>query len=128
TYLPFVLKAVAITLKNNPIFNSTVNEDSMTIIYKKEINIGIAMATEQGLIVPVIKSTDQKSIFDLAKEINHLSNKASQNKLTHSEISGSTFTISNTGPNGGLYATPIINHPEVAIMGVHSIKKQPVIV
>lgn len=127
TYLPFIVKAVSIALKKHGIFNSTINEEAMTIVYKKEINIGIAMATEQGLIVPVIKNADQKSIVELAKEITELSEKASNKKLVANELTGSTFTISSTGPNGGMYATPVINYPEVGILGVHSIKKQPIV-
>lgn len=128
TYLPFIVRAVSIALKKHRIFNSTINEEAMTIIYKKQINIGIAMATEQGLLVPVIKNADKKSIFELAKEITELSEKASQKKLTTTELTGSTFTISSTGPKGGMYATPVINYPEVGILGVHRIKKQPIVV
>ena len=128
TYLPFVVKAVSIMLKKSPLFNSTVNEEEMLIIYNKEINIGIAMATEHGLIVPVIKNADQKSILEIAEELSELSKKAEDRKLKSSDLTGSTFTISNTGSKGGWFATPIINHPEVAIMGIHKIKKEPIIV
>lgn len=128
TYLPFIVKAVSIMLKKYPIFNSTVDEEEMLIIYNNEINIGIAMATEQGLIVPVIKNANQKSIIEIAKELSDLSNKARERKLISSDITGSTFTISSTGSKGGWFATPIINHPEVAILGIHKIEKEPIIV
>src|SRR5690625_2236044 len=128
TYLPFIVKAVSSALKNHPIFNASVNEEAMTITYHQDIHIGIAMATEAGLIVPVIRHADQKSIIQLAQEIEELSKKAQDNKLSPAELTGSTFTISSTGAKGGWYATPIINYPEVAILGVHSIKKQPIVV
>ena len=128
TYLPFIIKAVTHTLKRYPIFNSSVDEENMTIHYHQDIHIGIATATENGLLVPVIKHADKKSILEIAKEIEELTHKARNKKLKATELVGSTFTISNTGSQGGWYATPIINYPEVAIMGIHKIKKQAVIV
>src|SRR5699024_1159713 len=128
TYLPFVIKAVAIALQKHPIFNSTVNDEAMTITYRKDIHIGVAMAIEEGLVVPVIHHANKKSIMQIAQEVSELSNKAHEQKLSPQELRGSTFTISSTGAKGGWYATPIINYPEVAILGVHKIKQQAIVV
>src|SRR5699024_5099930 len=128
TYLPFVIKAVAIALQKHPIFNSTVNDEAMTITYRKDIHIGVAMAIEEGLVVPVINNANKKSIMQIDQEVSELSNKAHEQKLSPQELRGSTFTISSTGAKGGWYATPIINYPEVAILGVHKIKQQAIVV
>lgn len=128
TYLPFIVKAVGFALKEHPIFNARIDEDRFEIVYNQQINIGIATATSDGLVVPVIKDVTQKSMIDIAVEIEELSNKARSKKLKPEEMSGGTFTISSTGGNGGWFATPIINYPEVAILGVHSIKKKPVVI
>ncbi|MGM0900807.1 MAG: dihydrolipoamide acetyltransferase family protein [Bacillota bacterium] len=128
TYLPFFVKALAKALKHHPIFNACVDDERMEIVYKKDIHIGIATATNEGLIVPVIKHADQKTVLEIAHEIQDLSKRARERKLKPAELTGSTFTISNTGASGGWFATPIINYPEVAILGVHSIKKRPIVV
>lgn len=127
TYLPFFIKAVTKALKRHPLFNASVDDEKMEIVYKKQIHIGIATATKEGLVVPVIKHADTKPMIEIAEEIEELSKQAQEKKLTPSELLGSTFTISNTGRKGGWYATPIINYPEVAILGVHSIKKKPIV-
>jgi pyruvate dehydrogenase E2 component (dihydrolipoamide acetyltransferase) len=128
TYLPFFVKALAKALSHHPIFNACVDDERMEIVYKKDIHIGIATATNEGLIVPVIKHADRKTVLEIAHEIQDLSIRARERKLKPTELTGSTFTISNTGANGGWFATPIINYPEVAILGVHSIKKRPIVV
>lgn len=128
TYLPFIIKAVSLALKKHPIFNAHIDDENMKIIYHEDIHIGIATATDEGLIVPVIRHADKKSIIELAQSISNLAQKAQENKLTPNELKGSTFTISNTGATGGQFATPIINYPELAILGVHQIKKMPIIV
>lgn len=127
TYLPFFVKAVAKALKRHPLFNATVDDEKMEIVYKKHIHIGVAMATNEGLIVPVIKHADRKSVLEIAEEIQELSGRARERKLTLNELTGSTFTVSSTGGKGGWFATPVINYPEVAILGVHSIKKKPIV-
>lgn len=127
TYLPIIVKFVVDVLKRNPIFNAVIDEENENIILKKEYNIGIAMATPQGLIVPVIHQADKKSVEEVAIEIAELNDKALKGKLSLSELQGGTFTISSTGANGGFFATPIINYPQVAILGIHSIKEKPVI-
>lgn len=127
TYLPFIIKAIVPALKEFPYVNSTLDEQAGNITLKKYYNIGIATDTEQGLVVPVVKDVDRKDIFELAGEIEKLSQKARGGQLTLDEVHGSTFTITNVGAIGGLFATPIINIPEVAILGLHKIAKRPVV-
>ncbi len=128
TYLPFIIKAVTHILKMFPVFNATVDDENMEIVYRKQIHIGFATAIPEGLIVPVIKNADEKSLFTIARELDDLSHRARERKLTYEEVTGSTFTISSTGANGGWFATPMIYHPEVAILGAHAIVKKPVVV
>ena len=118
TLTPFVLKAVAATLKAHPIFNSSLDEVANEIILKEYVHLGIAVDTDQGLMVPVIRDVDKKSMFDLAKELEQLAAKARDRKITADEMKGGTFTISNQGAIGGAHFTPIINLPEVAILGL----------
>jgi pyruvate dehydrogenase E2 component (dihydrolipoamide acetyltransferase) len=127
TFLPFIFKAAIAALKAYPIVNSSYDETKQELVYKKYYHIGFAAATEEGLIVPVVKNADKKSIFEIAKEIETLGQKVQIKKAAPDELSGSTFTVTSLGKLGGLLATPIINYPEVAIMGVHGIKDRPVI-
>jgi 2-oxoglutarate dehydrogenase complex dihydrolipoamide succinyltransferase (E2) component len=127
TYLPFVIKALVPALKEFPYVNSSLDEQAGNIVLKKFYNIGIATDTEQGLVVPVVKDVDTKDIFELAGEIEKLAEKARSGQLALEEVHGSTFTITNVGAIGGLFATPIINLPEVAILGLHKITKRPVV-
>jgi 2-oxoisovalerate dehydrogenase E2 component (dihydrolipoyl transacylase) len=127
TYLPFFIKALVIGLKDFPVFNASLDDAAGEIVLKKQYNIGVATDTEEGLIVPVIHNADQKSIFQLAKEVRELADRARSRKLTARDVTGGTFTISNVGPIGGLFATPIINYPEVAIFATHKIEKKPVV-
>jgi pyruvate dehydrogenase E2 component (dihydrolipoyllysine-residue acetyltransferase) len=127
TYLPFIIKALIPALKQYPYLNASLDNEKQEIILRKYYNIGIATDTEQGLVVPVIREAEHKSITQLAAEINALSDKARAGQLTLNEIQGSTFTITNVGGIGGVFATPIINYPEVAILGVHKITKRPVV-
>jgi len=126
TYLPFIIKALIPALKQYPYLNASLDDEREEIVLKKYYNIGIATNTEQGLVVPVIKDADHKSITQLAEEVARLSERARTGQLTLDEIQGSTFTITNVGAIGGVFATPIINYPEVAILGVHKITKRPV--
>lgn len=128
TFLPFIIKASIKALKKYPIFNASIDEEKNEIVIKKYYNIGIATATEEGLIVPVIKNADKKSIFELAKEIEDLSERARSGKLKIDEVMGNTFSITNIGPIGGTFATPILNSPDVAILGVLKIRKKPWVV
>ena len=125
TYLPFIVKAVIPALREFPYVNSSVDEKGENIILKKYYNIGIATDTEQGLVVPVVKDADRKDVFELAGEIERVTTKARSGQLSLDEVRGSTFTITNVGAIGGLFATPIVNLPEVAILGVHKITKRP---
>jgi len=127
TYLPFVIKALIPALKQYPYLNSSLDDEKEEIVLKKYYNIGIATDTESGLVVPVIKDAEHKSITQLAKEIATLSEKAQAGQLALNEVQGSTFTITNVGGIGGMFATPIINYPEVAILGLHKITKRPVV-
>jgi pyruvate dehydrogenase E2 component (dihydrolipoamide acetyltransferase) len=127
TYLPFIIKALIPAFKEFPYVNASLDEQSGNIILKKYYNMGIATDTEQGLVVPVVKNADSKDIFELAGEIEKLASTARAGKLSLDEIRGSTFTITNVGAVGGLLSTPIINYPEVAILGLHKITKRPVV-
>lgn len=127
TYLPFIIKALVPALKEFPYMNSSLDEQSGNIVLKKYYNIGIATDTDQGLVVTVVKDIDHKDIFELAGEIEKLSDKARRGALSLDEVHGSTFTITNVGAIGGLFATPIVNLPEVAILGLHKIAKRPVV-
>ncbi|HEV3143419.1 MAG TPA: dihydrolipoamide acetyltransferase family protein, partial [Gemmataceae bacterium] len=126
TYLPFFVMAAARALKDVPIANSTFDEKASEIVLHDHYDIGIAVAMPAGLIVPVIRAADKKSIAELAREIERLSADARAGKSRREDLGGSTFTITSFGNIGGLMATPIINHPEVAIMGIGKIVKRPV--
>jgi len=126
TYLPLIVKALIPALKEFPYLNSSLDEQSGNIILKGYYNFGIAVDTEQGLVVSVVKDADTKDIFALAGEIERLAEKARAGQLILEEVHGSTFTITNVGAIGGLFATPIINLPDVAILGVYKIVKRPV--
>jgi 2-oxoglutarate dehydrogenase complex dihydrolipoamide succinyltransferase (E2) component len=127
TYLPFIIKALVLALKKYPYLNASLDEEKQEIVLKKYYNIGIATDTEQGLVVPVLKGAEHKSITQLAEEISKLSEKARAGQLTLDEVQGSTFTVTNVGGIGGVFATPIINYPEVAILGVHKITRRPIV-
>jgi len=127
TYLPFFVKAVTGALKRHPYMNASLDDEKHEIILKKRYNIGIAANTDEGLVVPVIHDADAKTIFELAAEIAQLADKARTGKLAHDEISGGTFTITNVGSVGGLFTFPVINYPEVGILGTHSIVERPVV-
>jgi pyruvate dehydrogenase E2 component (dihydrolipoamide acetyltransferase) len=126
TLTPFILKAVAETLKKHPMFNSSLDEVANEIVIKEYIHLGIAVDTDQGLMVPVIRDVDKKSMLDLAKELEQLAAKARERKITADEMKGGTFTISNQGAIGGAHFTPIVNTPEVAILGLGRGAMKPV--
>ena len=125
TYLPFIIKAVVAALKKHPYLNASMDEDAEEIVLKKYYNLGIAVATGEGLIVPVIKSADQKEIFSLAQEIKDLAEAAASRKIDLADLKGGTFSITNYGVFGGIYATPIPNYPEAAILGIGRIQDVP---
>jgi pyruvate dehydrogenase E2 component (dihydrolipoamide acetyltransferase) len=126
TLTPLVLKALVGTLKQHPIFNSSLDEVAQAIVFKDYFHIGIAVDTEQGLIVPVIRDADKKSVLELAKELELLAQKARDRKVTAEELKGGTFTITNQGAIGSAHFTPIINKPEVAILGLGRGAMKPV--
>ncbi|HEY0405359.1 MAG TPA: dihydrolipoamide acetyltransferase family protein [Pyrinomonadaceae bacterium] len=123
TFMPFIFQAVTNAIRKFPVFNSQVSGDQ--IIYKRDINLGMAVALDWGLIVPVIKRADDLSISGLARAANDLADRARTKQLKPDEVAGGTFTITNPGVFGGLFGTPIINQPQVAILGVGAIEKRP---
>lgn len=127
TLTPLILKAVAAMLKKHPIFNSSLDEAANEIILKEYVHLGIAVDTEQGLMVPVLRDVDKKSVLDLAKELEQLAAKARDRKISLEEMKGGTFTISNQGAIGGGHFTPIVNKPEVAILGLGRGALKPVV-
>jgi pyruvate dehydrogenase E2 component (dihydrolipoamide acetyltransferase) len=127
SFLPFFVKAVTTAFRKFPQVNANMDEATQELIIRGEMNIGIATMTDQGLTVPVIKQADRRGLLNLAEEINRLATAARDQKLKLEELSGGTFTITSLGQTGGLFATPIINHPEVAIMGVHRMRKRPLV-
>ncbi|BDG59048.1 dihydrolipoamide acetyltransferase family protein [Caldinitratiruptor microaerophilus] len=127
TYLPFIVKAVAVALRAFPHLNAHMDEEAQEIILRKSVHMGIATATADGLLVPVIRDVDRKSIRQIADELADLTSRARSRRLRPEELSGSTFTITNIGSVGSLLSVPIINHPEVAILGVHTIQARPVV-
>lgn len=127
TYLPFIIKAVVPALMEFPYLNSSLDEEKQEVLLKGEYNIGIATDTLQGLMVPVIKNADRKNIWELAQEIEELSGRARAGKSSLEDLKGGTFTLTNAGSIGGVFATPIINYPEVAILGINAIRKRPVV-
>jgi pyruvate dehydrogenase E2 component (dihydrolipoamide acetyltransferase) len=127
TFLPFIIKAVTDALRKHPVLNSAVDERTNELIYKKYYNIGVATATEAGLMVPVVQNADRLRLFELAERIERLSRSAQDGTLAPEDLRNSTFTVTSLGKQGGLLATPILNHPEVGILGVHRIKEKPVV-
>ncbi len=126
TYMPFIFRAVVAALKARPLLNASISGDE--IVYHKEVNLGMAVALDWGLIVPVIRRADDLSLVGLARAANDLANRARTKKLNPDEVAGGTFTITNHGGFGSLFATPIINQPQVAILGVGTIEKRPKVV
>ncbi|MDQ0338979.1 pyruvate dehydrogenase E2 component (dihydrolipoamide acetyltransferase) [Caldalkalibacillus uzonensis] len=125
--MAFVIKALAVSLREFPIFNAKLDEPKEEIILESDINIGVAVHTEEGLIVPVLKHADRLSIVEINTRMKELTRKAQHNQLTAQDIKDGTFTISNVGPIGGMLATPIINHPEVALIAFHQLEDMPVV-
>jgi pyruvate dehydrogenase E2 component (dihydrolipoamide acetyltransferase) len=125
TFMPFFLKAVQHALAEHPLLNASVDEETEEVIVKKYYNFGIAVDTPDGLMVPVIRNVNSKTILDLAEEIMKLSDRAKNRKISLDELKGSTFTMTNYGHFGGTFATPIINYPDVAILGTGRIAEKP---
>ncbi len=127
SYLPFIMKAVVAALKRFPIINSSLDEQANEIVRKRYYNLGVAVATESGLVVPVVHEVDRKTLLEIAEDVASLAAKARDGKLAPGDVKNGTFSITNIGTLGGLFSFPIINVPEAAILGVHSVKKRPVV-
>ena len=125
SYMPFVIKACVAALREFPMVNAMLDEESEEIVQKKYYNIGVATATDAGLMVPVVDDAGDKGLLGLASEMNELVEKARERSIAREEMQGGTFTITNVGAIGGEYATPIVNHPEVAILALGAIKEKP---
>lgn len=128
TYIPFIMKALVSVFQEFPSVNAVMNEADFSMIVRGEVNIGIATDTPQGLYVPVVKNVEQKSVLELAAEITDITTRTREGKVQLSELQGGTFTITSVGNIGGRFATPIINHPEVAILGVNQIHDRPMVI
>jgi pyruvate dehydrogenase E2 component (dihydrolipoamide acetyltransferase) len=127
TFLPFFVKAVLNGFREFPNLNASVDDERGDLVVKRYYNIGIATATDEGLTVTVVHDADKRDLWDLAKEIDRLATAAREKRLALEDVQGSTFTITSLGKEGGILATPIINWPEVAILGIHKIEKRPVV-
>ncbi|HIV82759.1 MAG TPA: 2-oxo acid dehydrogenase subunit E2 [Candidatus Salinicoccus merdavium] len=127
TFLPYVVKAIVSTLKKFPELNTSIDNETMEIIQKHYYNVGIAADTERGLVVPVIKDANTKSMFEISNEINELAEKARDGKLSGDEMKGGSMSISNLGSAGGAHFTPVINQPEVAILGIGRIEEKAIV-
>jgi pyruvate dehydrogenase E2 component (dihydrolipoamide acetyltransferase) len=127
TFLPFIVKAAVQALRKHPWLNATLDEARGEIRLRRQFHVGIASATDQGLVVPVLRDADRRSLLDLAREIDRLGREAKAGRLRPDDVGGSTFTITSLGAQGGLLATPVINYPEVAILGIHRIRPTPVV-
>jgi pyruvate dehydrogenase E2 component (dihydrolipoamide acetyltransferase) len=127
TYMPFIIKALALTLKQFPVFNSSFDEEKEEIILKKYYNVGIAVDTPEGLLVPVIKDADKKGILDISRELEELSEGARNRNILLERLQNGTFTITNYGALGSSSGIPVIKHPEAAILGIGKIGKKPVV-
>jgi pyruvate dehydrogenase E2 component (dihydrolipoamide acetyltransferase) len=127
TLTPFVLKAIVAALKQHGMFNASLDEARKEIVFKNYYHLGLAVDTEQGLLVPVLRDVDTKSLLELSREVNAMADKARDRKVTLDEMKGGTFTLSNQGGIGGAHFTPIINKPEVAILGLGRGAMKPVI-
>ncbi len=127
SFLPFIVKATVAALKKHPMLNTALDESTNELVFRKYFHIGIATSTDAGLMVPVVKDADRKSVLEIAKDIDRLAEAARAGKAKLDDLTGSTFTITSLGSQGGLFATPIINFPEVGILGVHQMKQKPVV-
>ena len=126
-FLPLIIKAVIASLRRNPTLNAVVDDEKGELVLKSSFDIGIAVATDNGLVVPVLRAADQLGMLDISREIDRLSNEAREGKIRREDLGGSSFTVTSLGKLGGSFATPVINYPEVAILYVPQIKQKPVV-
>jgi len=127
TFLPFIVKAVVAALKDYPALNASLDEEAGEIVFHDEYNIGVAVDTPAGLVVPVVKNADKKRLREIAAEIDRLATAAREGSISSDDLRGGTFTVTNPGPFGGLMATPIVMHPQTGILGVHRATDRPVV-
>jgi len=128
TYLAYVFRALPLALREFPLLNSSLDDAAGEIVVKKRFHLGLATATDEGLTVPIVHDADRLGLFALAREIDRLAAAARAHKLKLEELQGGTFTVTSTGTRGGVLATPILHHPQVAILGLHAITKKPAVV
>ncbi|HTO90748.1 MAG TPA: dihydrolipoamide acetyltransferase family protein [Candidatus Sulfotelmatobacter sp.] len=128
TYLAYVAKSLGPTLKEFPLLNASLDDERQEIVLKSQLNLGIATATEEGLMVPVLHDAGRFGLLSLAREIDRLAQSARAHHIRLEELQGGTFTVTSTGAHGGVLATPILHHPQVAILGVHEVRKRPAVV
>jgi pyruvate dehydrogenase E2 component (dihydrolipoamide acetyltransferase) len=128
TYLAYVVKALVEPLQRFPLLNASLDDERHEIVLKRYYHVGMAAATPEGLTVPVIRDVDRRTLFSIAAEIRRLAEAARAGTLKLEELQGGTFTVTSTGAKGGLLATPILHPPQVAILGLHEVKKRPVVV
>jgi 2-oxoglutarate dehydrogenase E2 component (dihydrolipoamide succinyltransferase) len=126
SFMPFFVKAAVMALQSYPVVNAQIDGDS--VVYRHYVNMGIAVASEAGLVVPNIKDADRRGMLDVSREIAAVAKRARDGKLTMDDLTGGTFTITNGGVFGSLLSTPIINYPQVGILGLHKIQERPVVV
>jgi pyruvate dehydrogenase E2 component (dihydrolipoamide acetyltransferase) len=126
TFLPFVLKAAVAALRKHPRMNATMDEERGELVLHRRYDVGVASATDAGLVVPVVRGVDRLSLLDLARELGRLAAATKEGRVRPEDVGRSTFTVTSLGALGGLFATPVLNHPEVAILGVHRIRPTPV--
>ncbi len=124
TFMPFFVKAATMALQSYPVVNAQIDGDS--IVYRSYVNMGVAVASDQGLVVPVVKDTDRKGMLDVSREISAVAKRARDGKLSMDDLTGGTFTVTNGGVFGSLVSTPILNYPQVGILGLHKIQDRPV--
>ena len=127
TFLPFVVKAAVAALRRHPRLNATMDEERGELVLHRRFDLGIASATEEGLVVPVLRGADRLSLVEVAREVERLGDEARAGRLRPEDAGRSTFTITSLGALGGLFATPVLNHPEVGILGIHRIRPTPVV-
>jgi pyruvate dehydrogenase E2 component (dihydrolipoamide acetyltransferase) len=127
SFLPFIVKAVVASLRRHPALNCLVDDTSQEMVLRRTYDIGIAVATDAGLTVPVLRGADRLTLIEIAREIERLGSEARTGKIRREDLGGSSFTITSLGKVGGLFATPVVNYPEVAILGVHEMKRKPVV-
>jgi pyruvate/2-oxoglutarate dehydrogenase complex dihydrolipoamide acyltransferase (E2) component len=127
TYLPFIMAAVSMALREHPTFNATSDPETGDLLVSDEQHVGVAVHTDAGLVVPVIRNVERRNLLDLAREVERLSQAARHGKLTREDLHGGTFSLTSLGPRGGVMGTPILNTPQVAVLGVHRIAPRPVV-